>query len=110
VNTVAVDFAARCVQPAGAAGRFGLTTDCRSWRFRAERLGTPGSSLTTDERFILRSRTSGELVKGRAYRITLDDGQIVEGRTDEDGRTDLPQRDAMRVADIQVMGDAGKGE
>lgn len=61
----------------------------------------PGSSLKTDERFVLRLRTTGALAANRAYRITLDDGQMISGRTDERGRTDLPQHDAMRVADIE---------
>ena len=66
----------------------------------------PSSSLKTDERFVLALRTTGAPLKSRHYRIALDDGQVIEGRTDEDGRTDLPQKDAMRVADIRIADDS----
>ena len=37
------------------------------------------------------------------YKITLGTGQIVEGITDSMGATELLQKDAMNIANVQMM-------
>ena len=49
----------------------------------------PSTVIETDERIILYHSQTGEPVSGRRYKLTLPDGRIIEGRTDEQGRTDL---------------------
>ena len=39
------------------------------------------------------------------YKIKLDEGQLVEGKTDADGLTSLAEKDAMHIVDIQVWKD-----
>jgi len=61
----------------------------------------PASKLKTDERIILFDQQSGLPVKGRAYRVILDDGQVIEGKTDADGRTELMQSNTM--GEVQII-------
>ncbi|NHZ90296.1 type VI secretion system tip protein VgrG [Massilia sp. CCM 8733] len=39
------------------------------------------------------------------YKIKLDDGQLIEGKTGKDGLTKLAEKDVMRIADIKVWKD-----
>ncbi len=68
-------------------------------------VAVPSSQMQADERFVLRLRNTGAPIKQRAYRITLDDGQVIAGRTDDKGQTDLAQRDAMRLTNIEFPED-----
>lgn len=40
---------------------------------------------------------------GQAYKITLNDGRVVEGTADATGLTDLMQEDVMRIAHIDLL-------
>jgi len=37
------------------------------------------------------------------YKITMDDGQVVEGKTDSQGQTTLAAKDQMRIANVEFM-------
>lgn len=39
----------------------------------------------------------------KAYRITLDDGRVIEGKSDANGLTDIAQHDAMRILKIEIL-------
>ncbi|WP_321865965.1 DUF2345 domain-containing protein [Paraburkholderia tropica] len=39
------------------------------------------------------------------YRVQLDDGQVLEGRSDAQGMTSLLQRDVMRIAQLELFHD-----
>jgi type VI secretion system secreted protein VgrG len=58
-------------------------------------LKLPTSDIKTDERIFLFDPQSGLPVIGRGYRATLPDGQVIEGKTDAQGRTSLMQSTAM---------------
>lgn len=63
----------------------------------------PTSAMRTDERFILARRGSGRPHVRQRYRIELDDGSVIEGVTDEQGRTALSQDMAMRIARLRIV-------
>ncbi|AKN63773.1 type VI secretion system tip protein VgrG [Herbaspirillum seropedicae] len=63
----------------------------------------PASTMRTDERFILARRGSGRPHVRQRYRIELDDGSVIEGVTDEQGRTALSQDMAMRIARLRIV-------
>ncbi|MBI5751485.1 MAG: DUF2345 domain-containing protein, partial [Hydrogenophilales bacterium] len=62
--------------------------------------GMPSSQMKTDEKFVAKYRGSGKPVKQRGYTITLDNGQTIEAKTDDQGHTELIQSDALRGAHI----------
>ena len=59
--------------------------------------------MRTDERFILARRGSGRPHVRQRYRIELDDGSVIEGVTDEQGRTALSQDQALRIARLRIV-------
>ncbi len=61
----------------------------------------PTSDIKTDERIYLFDPQSGLPVTGRRYRATLPDGQVVEGKTDAQGRTSLMKSSAM--GDFEII-------
>jgi len=63
----------------------------------------PVSNVPTDERFILARRGSGRPHAHQRYRIELDDGSAMEGITDEQGRTELSQDMALRIARLHLL-------
>jgi type VI secretion system secreted protein VgrG len=63
----------------------------------------PTSTMRTDERFVLARRGSGRPHAQQRYRIELDDGSVIEGVTDEQGRTALSQDMAMRIARLRIV-------
>lgn len=63
----------------------------------------PVSNVPTDERFILARRGSGRPHAHQRYRIELDDGSAMEGVTDEQGRTELSQDMALRIARLHLL-------
>lgn len=65
----------------------------------------PSTTVTTDEKYVLRLRGAGTPQPNRRYAITLDDGATVQGRSDAQGRTRLSQNGAMRIADIALLDD-----
>lgn len=64
-------------------------------------LQLPISEIKTDERIILFDPQSGLPVTGRGYRAILPDGQVVEGKTDAQGRTKVMQSTAM--GDFEII-------
>ncbi|MES2165305.1 MAG: type VI secretion system Vgr family protein [Pseudomonadota bacterium] len=61
----------------------------------------PSTTIETDERIILYHSQTGEPVKGRRYKLTMPDGRIIEGLTDDQGRTQLAT--AQEFGDIEVL-------
>ncbi|MFP3693078.1 type VI secretion system tip protein VgrG, partial [Burkholderia sp. SIMBA_048] len=60
----------------------------------------------TDQRF--RLHYPGEdgqtaAAANQPYRIALDDGRVIEGKSDANGLTDLVKDDAMRVVKIDIL-------
>lgn len=55
-----------------------------------------------DEHFILHY-PDGEPAKNLKYRITAEDGQVFEGVSGEDGKTDVCARDVMSALKIEVL-------
>lgn len=49
----------------------------------------PRSDLETDERIVAIERQSGLPIKARRYTATLENGKVLSGVTDQDGRTEL---------------------
>ena len=56
----------------------------------------------TEGRFLLHFEGSDRLVKNRPYRITLADGQVVEGVTDDQGLTGLREEEGMKIMSIEI--------
>lgn len=67
-------------------------------------LQMPASDLKTDEKYVLRLRGGGTPAR-RRYRIELDDGRVSEGVSDAQGRTQLAQADALRIASVVLLDD-----
>ena len=65
-------------------------------------LALPASEIKTDERIVLFDPQTGLPVKNRSYRAVLEDGQIIEGKTDAEGRTALMQSTAMGEVEISI--------
>ena len=65
------------------------------------------SRKPTDQQFQLHypehSADRPALAANQAYRISLNDGRVVEGVSDGQGRTSLVQDEAMRIARIEIM-------
>jgi type VI secretion system secreted protein VgrG len=51
------------------------------------------ASIGSDEKFVLTDALTGRPLASKAYKITLSDGQIVEGITGQDGRTSVSKTD-----------------
>jgi type VI secretion system secreted protein VgrG len=61
----------------------------------------PSTAIETDERIVLHHMQTGEPVTGRRYKLTLPDGRIIEGTTDDQGRTQLAS--SQEFGDIEVL-------
>ena len=57
----------------------------------------------TGKFFVLRYGPTKTPVQGKKYRITMDDGQVIDGVTDKLGRTSLAEKEQMRIAHIDVL-------
>jgi len=55
-----------------------------------------------DEYFIVVDEQTGAPVRDRAYRMTLDTGETIAGRTDGEGRTRYATSDRRRALTIEV--------
>lgn len=62
----------------------------------------PASELATDERIVLFDQQTGLPVANHPYRAVLDDGQVVSGKTDDEGRTALMQSAAIGEVQISI--------
>ncbi|GLU33351.1 type VI secretion system Vgr family protein [Trinickia caryophylli] len=67
---------------------------------------TAFDNAPTDQRF--RLHYPGEdgdkaTAANQAYRITLDDGRVIEGKTDAGGLTDMVKDDAMRILKVDIL-------
>ena len=68
---------------------------------------TPFNSAPTDQRFKLhfpddQGQTSA-LAAHQSYRITLDDGRVIEAKTDANGLSELVKDHAMRILKIDLL-------
>jgi type VI secretion system secreted protein VgrG len=66
-------------------------------------LAFPASTLATDERVILHHQSTGEPVPRRRYELTLEDGTVIRGVTDELGRTSLATSKSYGKIDICIF-------
>ncbi len=62
----------------------------------------PELKSSYDEHFIL-YYPDGAPVKNLKYKITAEDGQVFEGVSGEDGKTDVCTKDVMAVLNIEVF-------
>ncbi|MBB5019418.1 uncharacterized protein (DUF2345 family), partial [Chitinivorax tropicus] len=62
----------------------------------------PKSQTSMDERFILRY-TDGQPVKNQPYRITKENGEVIEGITDEKGHTQLIEDQLMQELTLTLL-------
>lgn len=65
------------------------------------------NNAPTDQRFRLHypgeSPESAAAAAHQPYRITMDDGRVIEGKSDANGHTDLVKDDAMRILKIDIL-------
>ncbi len=95
---------------AGCTGAFAVKAADHVWEGPASMTAQlpQFSSGPTDQRFQLFYDLHGDqqqIAANRMHRITLDDGQVVEGKSDGQGFTSLLQKDAMRIARIEIFKD-----
>jgi type VI secretion system secreted protein VgrG len=68
---------------------------------------TAFNNAPTDQRFRLHypgdTPDAPANAANQAYRITLDDGRVVEGKSDANGLTDLVKGDAMHILNIDIL-------
>ncbi|MCP1571725.1 type VI secretion system secreted protein VgrG [Herbaspirillum rubrisubalbicans] len=68
---------------------------------------TSFSNAPTDQRFRLHypgeSADTAPAAANQSYRITLDDGRVIEGKSDANGLTELVKDDAMRILKIDIL-------
>lgn len=57
----------------------------------------------TGKKFVLHYGMSQTPAPNQPYKITMDDGQVVEGKTDSQGQTTLAAKDQMRIANVEFM-------
>lgn len=72
----------------------------------AQAAKTAFDNQPTDQRFKLHyPGEDGDLpaAANKPFRITLNDGRVIEGKTDASGLTDLVKDDAMRIAKIDYL-------
>lgn len=58
---------------------------------------------TFDEKFIIRNALTKEPLPGRAYKITMPDGSVVSGVTDDSGATSLNSSDVIDNMNISLV-------
>lgn len=68
---------------------------------------TAFNNTPTDQRFKLHypghTEASPAVAAQQPYRMTLDDGRVIEGKTDANGLTDLVKDDAMRILKVDIL-------
>ena len=62
-----------------------------------------GPAIRYDEAFILVDEKSGAPLRDKLYRIEREDGSLVSGRTDAEGRTALILSDHAEKLSIEVL-------
>ncbi|MES3022689.1 MAG: type VI secretion system Vgr family protein [Pseudomonadota bacterium] len=63
---------------------------------------------TVDQKFILKYGPNGDgraIAPNRAFEIDMNDGSIVKGVSDAQGKTAVLQRDAMHIASVRIVPD-----
>jgi type VI secretion system secreted protein VgrG len=68
-------------------------------------LDLPKSHLHTDEYVVLAHQQTGRPVSNQRYRATFEDGRVVTGRTDAEGRTSLLTGEVIGEVDIAFLAD-----
>ena len=69
-------------------------------------LDLPKSKVQSDEKFIVRYIGSNAPVKGASYIIKLNNGNVISGKTNAKGETELTKEQEMLIADIEIRDDA----
>jgi type VI secretion system secreted protein VgrG len=65
----------------------------------------PSTEVKTDERVYLVSSQSGKPVAGRKYKLELPDGRVIEGTSDDEGRTELVKSDEIGEMKVTIFPD-----
>ena len=90
----------------GCPGKFTVKADVdRTGPASLEEALASFGHVDTAGRFGLVTPDGTQPIPDRRFRITLDDGAVMEGRTDAQGLTPLLQRDALRIAQLEVFDD-----
>lgn len=63
----------------------------------------PNGDYRQAEHFVLTEHHSGTRLANQCYRITLDSGRVIEGKTNADGETDLVTSNASELAQIEIL-------
>ncbi|MFM0414372.1 type VI secretion system Vgr family protein [Paraburkholderia aromaticivorans] len=68
---------------------------------------SPFANAPTDQRFRLHypgdTQDAPSPAANQSYRITTDDGRVIEGKSDANGLTELVKDDAMRILKIDIL-------
>jgi uncharacterized Zn-binding protein involved in type VI secretion len=69
----------------------------------------PGDTASVQEHFVLRREGTGEALAGVKYTLNCGDGRVIEGETDEHGRTDVVWTDSPEHTQLVLdrVSDAG---
>jgi type VI secretion system secreted protein VgrG len=73
-------------------------------------LELPRTALETDERAVVIDRQTGLPAKGRRYIARHEDGTVIEGVTDEEGRTSILQSYAFGEIEVRLLPDSDESE
>lgn len=63
----------------------------------------PSSGLEADERLVLFHQSTGKPIAGRRYRLDLEDGRVITGVTDDQGRTELATSVEMGKVEFTIF-------
>ena len=93
----------------GTNGDINLLSASHKWGGPSTQQATKSAfnNAPTDQRFRLHypAGPDGEKVAAanKPYRITLDDGRVIEGKSDANGLTEVVKDDAMRIFKIDIL-------
>ena len=93
----------------GTNGDINLLSASHKWGGPSTQQATKGAfnNAPTDQRFRLHYPGDAEDAPAHAanqkYRIALDDGRVIEGKSDANGLTELVKDDAMRILNIEIL-------
>ncbi len=72
-----------------------------------ERLAQDAGRAAVAEHFVLADLGSGWILPGQRYRITLDDGRVIEGTSGAHGETAVAMSDRIRISDVALLRENG---
>jgi type VI secretion system secreted protein VgrG len=93
----------------GTNGDINLLSASHKWGGPSTQQATKGAfnNAPTDQRFRLHypgdAADAPAHAANQKYRITLDDGRVIEGKSDANGLTELVKDDAMRILNVDIL-------